>query len=407
MVPPAARLAGSLALLALGAWPRAEGSARAAAATAGVPLARFLSFLGPRGEAPPPPAPDEDPVRAFLLEEAGSLLPRDPALQSRRYLHASVVGREEEGSVLRLDAGLEDGAAPGAPAVLGEALLGVVEEASARECRVRTVLSSRFRAVGRVAPQHEAEEGASLVVAGTGGRFLTIAVSEGIDRVRAGDRVLCAAPPFPVEGEGVPGSVGAGFLLGFVEGTERGRATRVVPAADPARARALLLALGEGEEVRLSSAGSRDAAIAARAWERSEVAPGRRSILLSRGGRAGVRVGDAVAIGPRLLGFVASVGPWSCRALLLGDPGLVLPLSLRREGEGTVDLGEARPDGLGGFGTAPVGGPVRGLVHFSGEGIARGLLVGRGEVREGRLVLEPDLDRARSLPVEILPRVKR
>jgi cell shape-determining protein MreC len=403
VVPPAARLAGSLALLALGAWPRAEGRARAAAATAGVPLARLLPILGSRGEASPPPDPGEDPVRAFLLEEARSLLPQDAPLRSRKFLHASVVAREEDGSVLRLDAGTRDGVAPGAPAVLGDVLLGVVEEVSARECRVRTVLSSRFRAVGRVAPRVETEEGASLVLAGTGGRFLTIAVSEGMDPVRPGDRVACAAPPFQVEGEGVPGSAGAGFLLGFVEGTARGRPTRVAPAADPSRARALLLALGEGEELALSSSGSHAATIPARAIPRSEVAPGRRSLLLSAGSRAGVKEGDAVAIGPRLLGFVASVGPWSCRVRLLGDPGLVLPLSLRREGAGTVELGQARPEGAGAFATATVEGPVRGSVHFSGEGIARGLLVGSGEVREGRLVLDPDPDPAGPFPVEILP----
>ncbi|HET6204363.1 MAG TPA: rod shape-determining protein MreC [Planctomycetota bacterium] len=406
MRPAAARLAASFALLALGTCPAAERGARAAASTAGIPVAALLSLLAPSSGPPPsaPPASAEDPVAGFLRDEARSLLPADPARRAHSFLHAGVSRRAERGGILVLEAGTEDGVAVGTPAILGDALLGFVESASPRACRVRTVLSPRFRAAARISREGEGEP--SLVVAGTGGPFLSIAVAERIEEVRSGDAVLCAPSPFPPAEEGLPGPLAEGFVLGTVDEAGRGRPTRVRPAADPSRASAALLLLGGGEEVRLSRSGAGAPSLEARAFG-VEVSPGRRSLLLMAGVRDGVREGDPVSLGPRLFGFAAGVGPWSCRVRLVGDPGLALPLSLRREGEGAVFLGVVLPERAGRFRTGGVKASLRGSVHFAGEGLARGLVVGRGDLVGEVLTLEGDFDASRIPSLEVLRKEER
>ena len=229
-------------------------------------------------------------------------------------------------------------------------------------------------------------------------------------------------------GEGRAGDWGDGFLLGrLVQETIEGGLVlrRVRPVKDLAHGlyRVVLLAPpveSEPAEVDLEAPTYEPAC-----WRGADVL----SRCTSASGRAGLRLaltrgtevepGSAVAFGPHLLGLVEMAGSYTARVRTLSDPGLVLSLLARVEGERhPAAIGRVTTEGLGPNGTLRVrwearvgiggsGGPVSARLFTGGgvRGVPRGLLVGSARLPRTtgvhELLIQPGTDGANCQWVEV------
>ena len=213
-------------------------------------------------------------------------------------------------------------------------------------------------------------------------------------------------------GEGRAGDWGDGFLLGrLVQETIEGGLVlrRVRPVKDLAHGlyRVVLLAPpveSEPAEVDLEAPTYEPAC-----WRGAEA--------LTRGTE--VEPGSAVAFGPHLLGLVETAGSYTARVRTLSDPGLVLSLLARVEGERhPAAIGRVTTEGLGPNGTLRVrwearvgigggGGPVSARLFTGGgvRGVPRGLLVGSARLPRTtgvhELLIQPGTDGANCQWVEV------
>lgn len=422
-MPPAigrrVRLSLAVALLALGLLPPAERAASSIATSLALPLAFFLAPLAPRKVGPDPALADSDrsAIRALLEAEARSLSPPDPVLGGRAFLHGGIRAREEGGAFLLLEVGTEDGVALGVPAIAGRALVGFVEKVWSRRSRLRTVRSEAFRAAGRLAP-----EGVRMVVRGTGGDLLSVEVEEPGRKVSEGE-VVCDVPPLAPgeDGAAFPGAEAAGFLLGFLEegggsptseGAVGSGPAKVRAAADPRRLSSVLLLLAGGEGIRvpgrLPERAEEEGRVEAGVRGLPDLSPGRRSLLLAAGTLRGIRAGDAVVSGERLVGIVAVAGPWSARVALLGDPMSPFEALINAGEAGPIALGRLEPSGSSGgalrFGVAGGAPGLAGTVHAGALGlrIPRGLVLGTGTTEAGILLVDPGIEARETSTLEVI-----
>jgi hypothetical protein len=204
-------------------------------------------------------------------------------------------------------------------------------------------------------------------------------------------------------GEGRAGDWGDGFLLGdLVEETIAGgiKLRRVRPGKDLAHGlyRVVLLAppVGVGPtEVDLDAPTYEpECWRGASVLTRTTSARGRAGLRIALSPGDAIEAGSAVAFGPHLLGRIETAGSFTARVRTLGDPGLVLPLLARIEGQSEpLAIGRVTTIGRGAgaevqvrwearVGIGGVGGDVRATLFTGGgvRGVPRGLLVGEASL---------------------------
>lgn len=351
-----------------------------------------------------------------LVEEARMLLenerlaarPPDHLVPAGlRMIHAEVIEQplgEEDHLIIRWadSTALE----PGVPVVVGEhyvGRLGGVDPDQPGHGRVDLVTGRDFRVGAHLSL--EGSERVDLIVGGL--------LPHHSDKEE--DLFLAVHSPGPGErnlgpvrvnerwGEGRAGTWGDGFLLGDLVSVpdEGGRELlRVRPRKNPEGGfyRVVLLTPpvpGEPGEVDLA-APTYDPSCwrGARVLTRCTSALGRDGLRLALSPGTEVEPGSAVAFGPHLLGRVETAGSLTARVRTLSDPGLVLPLLAKVDGEkDPVAIGRVTTEGLEADGSLVVRwkgrmelGGGEGYVAaqlFTGggvRGVPRGLLVGYAEL---------------------------
>lgn len=285
------------------------------------------------------------------LEESADLLaalaraarPSEPALrEGRRLVHGEVLGPTPE-SRDRLRVRLADlrGVRPGLPVASGDAYVGRVlavppgADASPRATvpgvvTVELVTAGDFHVGARVA---RAEGGVLMTVGGLD------ALARGRGRERAPELRLAVHHPSDREvGEGLArvhelfadaepyAALADGFHLGqLAREADEGRVF-LRPELDYQDGLYHVVVLAPPDEG-LPLEVERDPSLLDASWLEapalsvSDPSPWRESAKLRAGARDGVRPGAAVALGPRLVGRVARVGPTTCDVAFLGDPG--------------------------------------------------------------------------------------
>ncbi len=342
-----------------------------------------------------------------------------------RMVHAEVVERirgEEDSLVVRWSENTQLEA--GIPVVVGEHYVGRlarVDPDHPGRGRVDLVTGSDFRVGAQLnIPGRGMGE---LIVGGLlrqredveGGLFLAIH-NPGPWKQRGGKVRV-----FEWLGEGRAGEWADGFLLGeLVSETIEGGVDlkRVRPERDLASGlyRVVLLAPpGDdgAEEVDLE-APTYDPVCwrGASVLTRCTSARGRDGLRLAISPGTSVEPGSAVAFGPHLLGRVEIAGSLTARVRTLSDPGLVLPLLARVEGQehpvaiGRVTTEGLAPDGrlkvrwesLVGIGDGEGVAPARLFTGGGVRGVPRGLLVGDATLPRSiglhELLIQPGIDAA-------------
>ena len=217
--------------------------------------------------------------------------------------------------------------------------------------------------------------------------------------------MLCASGPV---------AAGLGFLTGARGATKEVEALR----EEVARLRAQLYEESErrhAAESRLAQIGQLPAEARERALPAAvcafDPAPERASAVFDRGARSGVEPNDPVVWNGAVVGRVDSVGPWTCRAVLMGDRSCVIGVRCARSRvQGTL---EGIGGGISRVKYIPADADVQPGDMFVTSGVdglfPRGLLVGRcvevstesGESFQW-VVVKPAYERARLEHVAIL-----
>ena len=340
----------------------------------------------------------------LLEDERRSVRPPEHLIPAGlRMVHAEVVERvrgEEDSLVIRWAEGTQLEA--GIPVVVGEHYVGrlsLVDPDEPGRGQVELVTGRDFRAGAQLYVPGSAR--GELIVGGLlrhrgdvdGGLLLPIH-SPGAWKQREG-----MVRVFEWLGEGRAGAWADGFLLGelvseIIEGGDE--LMRVRPLRDLASGLYRVVLLAPPEEGGVSEvdldAPTYDPScwLGASVLTRCTSARGRDGLRLALSSGVKVREGSAVAFGPHLLGRVETAGAVTARVRTLSDPGLVLPLLARVEGEEhPVAIGRVTTEGLGpggalkvrwesmvGIGDGEGFAPARLFTGGGVLGVPRGLLVG-------------------------------
>jgi hypothetical protein len=355
-------------------------------------------------------------AKELLEEERLAARPPDHLVPAGlRIVHAEVIERrdgEEDSLIVRWSDTTE--LELGIPVVVGEHYIGRLAKLEPERGRgvVDLITGKNFFVGARLS---DSERGSGeLVVGGLAPRSEGAALSLAVHNPRVGEmRSGSVRVREWLEGDGF-GSWGDGFLLGDFDVEEaEGEAPvlRVRPRIDLAHGlgRVVLLAAplaGQALEVDLSVL-----TFEPECWRGASVltrctnALGRDGLRLSLSS-SDIAEGSAVAFGPYLLGRVERAGWNTARVRTLSDPGLVLPLLARVDGEQRpVAIGRVTTLGRDAGGALSlrweslVGIPGEGesvsVQLFTGggvRGVPRGLMVGRAvlprEVGTHRLLVE-------------------
>lgn len=336
-----------------------------------------------------PPGSGPDPVRS-LRSAFPPPCPRTAAHRERALSHLGPLGDppfvpaaplehlEGRDGAIRLDVGSDDGVRAGDLVLFGAALVGVVHETAPITSVVWPSAHPRHRIAATLHAKvaRRRERVPDFVLEGSGrfpGRLEVHVVTDPRELVEG----------FAVATSGDDGRR-AGLWVGTIE-ERRDRTGRVVlghlvrPAFEPGELLAfVVLPSGEPAPGRRTAfvgggAGTREAYRARRAQDRLrherrwsvvgasvrhdvDLSPGRRSGVLDRGARDGVRPGSAVLAGGRYAGRVTSVGIGRSRFRFASDAGMRTPMLALDEGgrprgrvrlEGRGSLADERFDRVG------------------------------------------------------------
>jgi hypothetical protein len=298
-----------------------------------------------------------------LADLARAAEPSDPALRAgRRLVPGEVIGRDPALRD-RLRVRLHDarGVVVGLPAAFGDAYVGRVVALEPRAdgsalAEVELLTSKGFHVGAAVGDVLLAAGGVEEAPRGARSPSrLTLAVDAPSDRALGGGD---ARVHELFEGEGGFARLAQGFHLGRVRALEPGRRWALEPELDYVDGIFRLVVLAP-EDPALGAPRLDEPALFDERWlstsplGEGDPNPLRETRKLRAGALHGVRAGAAViAIGARLVGRVTRVGPLSCDASLLGDPGTSVVAVARFEGEELprplgrlVSLGRDRSDG--------------------------------------------------------------
>jgi len=350
----------------------------------------------------------------LLALEQESALPRPELRAGRRLIHGEVI-RRSRGQLDRVEVRVAStaGIVPGLPVVTGDHYVGRVARLDPREAdmiQVDLVTGKSFH-VGAAVDRTDWKgrpvgEPVSFVVGGLapelGDEQLHLRLhNPALREVERG--AVRVAEPGDLDPE--LARLSDGFLLGELRTVTTAGGSRQPLIQSPLDFKSglfqlIVLApeegLSETERLELDTFVQANW-IPARALTRGDVTPTREGRRLSEGSLAGLRPGQAVALGAHLVGRVGETGLSSADLVGLGDPGLRLAVLAEVEGEAAprplgelVALGRRGADGALEFRwvcRVDLGEGVEGellqadLYTGSGEdGVPRGLFIGTTEL---------------------------